>query len=68
MAKSEKSESTKVYPSLDPNTHRILEDLIRVGIFGQTKSEIAASIIRTWIWENEEKLKRHGVEVASVRK
>lgn len=56
-------ESAKVYPSLDGNTHRILEELIGVGIFGRTKSEIAASIIRTWIWENEEKLKRHGVDV-----
>jgi hypothetical protein len=56
--------TVKVPLSLDTTTHRILDDLAGIGIFGKNKAQVAAAIVRTWIWENEEKLSRQGVKIA----
>lgn len=56
--------TVKVPISFDATTHRILEQLAKIGIFGKNTAQVAAAIVRTWIWENEEKLNRQGVALS----
>ena len=43
--------------SMDPVTYSMLDALERYGRFGKTKPDVALFIIRTWLWENEARLK-----------
>lgn len=49
--------------NMDPLTFRMLGTLIEYGRFGRSRPEIALFIIRSWLWENEEKLKA-GIEAS----
>ena len=60
--------TVKVPLTLDMATNRILEQLASIGVFGKNKAEVAAGILRTWIWDNEEKLGRQGVALVSNAK
>ncbi len=42
---------------LDPITLRMLEALRGYGRFGATRQEIILYILRSWLWENEPRLK-----------
>jgi hypothetical protein len=63
MNRRNRIETIKVPLSLDPTTNVILEDLAHIGLFGKNKAEVASSILRDWIWSNEEKLKRNGIRL-----
>jgi len=63
MSRRNRTETIKVPLSLDPTTNVILEDLAHIGLFGKNKAEVASSILRDWIWRNEEKLERHGIRL-----
>lgn len=43
---------------LDPATARMLETLEAYGRLGTTKQEIVLYVLRSWLWENEERLKQ----------
>jgi Arc/MetJ-type ribon-helix-helix transcriptional regulator len=47
--------------SLDPQTSRVLDDMVGAGIYGKTQSEVASYLIRTWLRENREELKEFGI-------
>lgn len=49
--------------SLDQQTHRVLADMIPLGIYGKTTPEVASYIIRTWLRENRQELKEFGVRL-----
>jgi hypothetical protein len=49
--------------SLSGNANRILEEVAEIGILGKTKAEVAGRIITDWIWENEDRLLRHGIKL-----
>ena len=61
MAARKGSETVKLQSRTDTNTDRILEELVDIGIYGTSKSEVVSSILRDWIWSNEEKLARNGI-------
>jgi hypothetical protein len=42
---------------LDPATARMLEALELYGRLGTTKSEIIMYLLRSWLWENEGRLR-----------
>ena len=42
---------------LDPATSKMIEELEMYGRFGTTKQEIVMYIVRSWLWENETRLK-----------
>lgn len=42
---------------LDPATARMLETLEVYGRLGTTKQEIVLYVLRSWLWENEPRLK-----------
>ncbi|HTQ53182.1 MAG TPA: hypothetical protein VMI94_01910 [Bryobacteraceae bacterium] len=49
--------------SLDPTLNRVLEELANHGILGKNKAEVAVSILWKWIWDNEDKLGRQGIQL-----
>jgi hypothetical protein len=65
MARRNRTATIKVPLSLDPTTNVILEELAHIGLFGKNKAEVACSILRAWIWANEEKLLRQGVKLVA---
>jgi len=42
---------------LDPATVRILETLELYGRLGTTRQEIVMHVLRSWLWENEARLR-----------
>lgn len=44
--------------TVDPVTFRMLESLVAYGRFGRSRPEVALFIIRSWLLEKEEYLKR----------
>jgi hypothetical protein len=60
--------TVRVPLSLDPTTDTVLERLARLGIFGKNKAEVGVTIVRHWIWDNEEKLTRQGIQLIEKKK
>ena len=42
---------------LDPSTSKMLEELEVYGRIGTSKQEIVMFIVRSWLWENEARLR-----------
>ena len=53
--------TSKLQVTVDRCTEGVIESIKKLGIHGTTKSEVVASIIRDWLWQNEEKLRRNGI-------
>jgi hypothetical protein len=66
MSRRNRAGTVRVPLSLDPAKNRVLEELADVGIFGKNKAEVASAILAQWIWQNEEKLRRHGITLAEI--
>jgi hypothetical protein len=54
--------------SLDRQTHRVLEEMVPLGIYGKTTPEVASYIIRTWLRENREELREFGIRLVKKLK
>ncbi len=63
MPKRNRTTTVRVPLSLDPTTDKILQELASIGPFGRNKAQVAANILSRWIWDNEEKLARRGIEI-----
>lgn len=55
------SEKSKLQVTVDAVTDRLIGELAQIGMFGTTKAEVSCSILRMWLWENQEKLRQNGV-------
>lgn len=64
MARSNVVETSKLQVTVDATTDRLIDELARIGIHGTSKAEVACSILRMWLWDNQEKLMQNGVFVA----
>lgn len=64
MVKRNGVETGKLAPTLDETTLRIINEMVPLGIHGANKSQVASWIIRTWIWDNQEKLKNNGIALS----
>ena len=53
----------KIQVSVDKTTDAVLKRLVRVGIRGKNKSEVAYGIVREWLWHNQENLSRNGIVI-----
>jgi hypothetical protein len=51
----------KLQLTVDAATDRLIGDITSLGIHGTNKSEVACSIIRMWLWDNQAKLRENGV-------
>jgi len=53
--------TVKLQLTVDETTDRMLEEMVGLGIHGTTKAEVGSWVIRTWIWENQDKLRMNGI-------
>jgi hypothetical protein len=51
--------SEKLQVTVDKTTERIVSEMVGLGIHGQNKSQVAAWILRTWIWDNQDRLRQN---------
>jgi hypothetical protein len=54
--------------SISDTTNRILQEVADLGILGKTKAEVANRIVTDWIWANEDRLLRQGIQLKAKRK
>lgn len=54
-------ETTKLQVTVDAVTDRLIGELAAIGMFGTSKAEVCCHILRTWLWDNQEKLRQNGV-------
>jgi hypothetical protein len=52
-----KAPTEKVILPVDPATLRMLDSLSSYGRFGVTRPDVALTILRIWLWDNESRLK-----------
>ena len=57
-------ETRKLQVTVDAVTDRLITEIATLGFQGTTVSEVACSILRMWLWENQEKLRQNGVFVS----
>ncbi len=68
MPRRNRTKTVRVPLSLDPSTDAVLERLARIGIFGKNKAEVAVTILRHWIWDNQDKLTRQSIQLTGNKK
>jgi hypothetical protein len=61
LVRSNSIKTVKLQLTVDETTARILDDMVEVGIHGTTKAEVGSWVIRTWIWENQDRLRTNGI-------
>lgn len=67
MARANVVETRKLQLTVDAETDRLVGEIAHLGIHGTNKSEVACSIIRMWLWDNQQKLHQSGIEISSRR-
>jgi len=55
--------TVKLQMTVDETTDRVLEEMVGVGIHGTTKAEVGSCVIRTWVWENHDRLRMNGISL-----
>ena len=61
MARERLVDTRKLQLTIDASTERVIEEIAALGIHGTNKAEVACSILRMWLWDNQEKLRSNGV-------
>lgn len=61
MARQALAERAKLQLTVDAVTDRMVGELAAIGMHGTSKAEVACSILRMWLWENQEQLRQNGV-------
>lgn len=54
----------KLQVTADAVTDGRICEISKLGFLGNNKSEVAYFILRTWLWDNQEMLRRNGVKIA----
>jgi len=54
-------ETKKLQLTVDIATDHLIGEIAQLGLHGTSKSEVACSIIRMWLWENQAKLLDNGI-------
>ncbi len=63
MARGNAVETRKLQLTVDVATDRLVGEIAQLGLHGTTKSEVACSILRMWLWENQAKLRENGIRL-----
>ena len=63
MARTNLVETRKLQLTVDVATDRLVGEIASLGLHGTSKSEVACSIIRMWLWDNQTKLRDNGIEL-----
>ena len=67
MARTNLVETKKLQLTVDVATDRLVGEIAALGLHGTSKSEVACSIIRMWLWDNQTKLRDNGIELQRPR-
>ena len=62
------NKTCKLQVIVDVETERLIGEIAKLGFQGTSKSEVACTIIRRWLWDNQEKLRQSGVQIVSTEK
>ena len=68
MARNGGAATCKLQVTIDPVTDRIIDEMVSLGFQGTTRGDVACTILRMWLWDNQEKLRQNGVFVANPAK
>lgn len=63
MARGNAVDTKKLQLTVDVTTDRVVGEIASLGLHGTSKSEVACSIIRMWLWENQAKLRDNGIDL-----
>ena len=63
MARHNGVKTVRLQVTIDATTDRVIEQMVALGIHGANKSEVACSVIRHWLWDNQEKLRTNGIAI-----
>lgn len=67
MPRGNLGETTKLQLTIASSTDRLIGEIAAMGLHGTSKAEVASSILRMWLWENEAKLRASGIEIHKSR-
>jgi hypothetical protein len=62
MARTKGVKTCKLQLTVDPTTDQLIGEISALGFQGTTKAEVACSILRMWLWDNQDKLRQHGIQ------
>lgn len=64
MAKSS-GMTSKIQVTVDVATDRLVGKIAELGFLGTSKSEVVCSVLRDWLWDNQEQLRQNGIQMSS---
>ena len=65
MRRRNATASKKLQITVDVVTERLLDEIATLGIHGTTKAEVASTLVRQWIWHNDQRLRENGVRIGT---
>lgn len=63
MARTNSVETKKLQLTVDVTTDHLIGEIASLGLHGTSKSEVACSILRMWLWDNQARLRENGIEL-----
>jgi len=66
LARANAVDTKKLQLTVDLATDHLVGEIAQLGIHGTSKSEVACSIIRMWLWDNQAKLRDNGIIMRKV--
>lgn len=64
MARHNGVPTRRLQITVDGTTDRLIGQIVGLGIHGANKAEVACSIIRQWLWDNQQKLRDAGITIS----
>lgn len=57
--------TSKIQVTVDISTDRLVGEIAELGFLGTSKSEVVCSVLREWLWSNQEQLRQNGIQLSS---
>ena len=57
--------TSKIQVTVDISTDRLVGEIAELGFLGTSKSEVVCSVLREWLWNNQEQLRQNGIQLSS---
>jgi hypothetical protein len=67
MARQNGVETCKLQVTVDESTDRLIGEMVRLGVHGVNKADVACSIIRQWLWANQQQLRENGIVIVRAK-
>lgn len=68
MPRHNRIQTRRLQMTIDSTTDRLIGQMVGLGIHGANRAEVACSIIRQWLWDNQQKLRENGVAISAAIK